>query len=132
MNDKIAIILCFFFYSGPYVVDVVIMVVVVGVKRGRRDLTFHGCCLSTKAADHFPVLLHFRWERGEDHQSCPLCRQKVKDKGEQWVLMSERPPASEVEKEVGLLGPRVTPVLVSPSLSVSVSAGLSAGLYVSL
>lgn len=40
------------------------------------------------------------WERGEDHQSCPLCRQKIKDKGEQWVLMSERPPASEVEKEV--------------------------------
>jgi len=41
------------------------------------------------------------WAIGREEQhSCPLCRQKMKDKGDQWVLMSERPPASEVEKEV--------------------------------
>jgi len=41
------------------------------------------------------------WESGrEEQQSCPLCRQTIKDKGDQWVLMSERPPPSEVEKEV--------------------------------
>ena len=33
--------------------------------------------------------LYFRWERGEDHQSCPLCRQKIKDKGEPEIEVLE-------------------------------------------
>jgi len=41
------------------------------------------------------------WESGgEEAQTCPLCRQELKDKGDQWVLMSERPDAQEMEHEV--------------------------------
>lgn len=41
------------------------------------------------------------WESGsEEAQTCPLCRQTLKDKGDQWVVMSDRPDALEMEKEV--------------------------------
>jgi len=41
------------------------------------------------------------WESGsEDSQTCPLCRQTLKDKGDQWVVMTDRPDALEMEKEV--------------------------------
>jgi len=41
------------------------------------------------------------WESGrDDRHTCPLCRQRLKDKGDQWVLMTDRPDADQVEKEV--------------------------------
>lgn len=75
----------------------------------RVDSTIECCiCMERKSSIILPCLhtycekcIDCWWESESDEgHTCPLCRQALKDKGDQWVLMSERPGPEEMEKEV--------------------------------